>query len=195
MLVNFGGSQLSCSDSSHSSLVLFFRGCPYNCFFCQNKELQSGENFVDSREITKQILDNYLISEVIFSGGEAMLQPKAVEEIAKFCHLIGLKVGLETSGYNSKKLDLLMREDLIDEVFLDIKTYGEENYLKLTGNRDSWKNVKNVIRLCAWYDIPILVRTTIFPDYPDKESLEKIETLVKRDGLNWKKQEGRDNGS
>jgi pyruvate formate lyase activating enzyme len=141
----------------------------------------------------KQILDNYLISEVIFSGGEAMLQPKAVEEIAKFCHSIGLKVGLETSGYNSGRLDLLMREKrcLIDEIFLDMKTYGEKNYSKLTGVEDSWENMINVILICDWYNVPLQVRTTIFPDYPDKESLEKIESLMKRDGLNWKKQEGR----
>jgi pyruvate-formate lyase-activating enzyme len=139
----------------------------------------------------KQILDNYLISEVILSGGEAMLQPKAVEEIAEFCHLIGLKVGIETSGYNSGKLELLMRKKLIDEVFLDMKTYGEENYFKLTGVEDSWKNVRNVILSCAWYMVPLQVRTTIFPDYPSVENLEKIEVLVKRDGLNWKKQEGR----
>jgi pyruvate-formate lyase-activating enzyme len=142
----------------------------------------------------KQILDNYLISEVILSGGEAMLQPKAVEKIAKFCHLIGLKVGIETSGYNSGKLDLLLFKGLIDEVFLDMKTHGEENYFKLTGVEDSWKNMRNVILSCAWYTIPLQIRTTIFPDYPDKESLEKIETLVKRDGLNWKKQDGRNNG-
>jgi pyruvate formate lyase activating enzyme len=139
----------------------------------------------------KQILDNYLISEVIFSGGEAMLQPAAVEKIAEFCHLIGLKVGLETSGYNSEKLDLLMREKLIDEVFLDMKTYGEENYFKLTGVEDSWENMGNVILLCRWYDIPLQVRTTVFPDYPDLESLDEIKGLVERNGLNWKKQEGR----
>jgi len=191
MLVNFGGSQLSCSDSSHSSLVLFFRECPYNCFYCQNKELQSGESFVDTREIMKQILDNYLISEVIFSGGEAMLQPKAVEEIAKFCHLIGLKVGIETSGYNHCELDKLMSEDLIDEVFLDIKTYGEENYFKLTGDKESWGNMRSLILRCAWHMVPLRVRTTVFPDYPDKESLKKIEALVKRDELSWKEQEGR----
>jgi wyosine [tRNA(Phe)-imidazoG37] synthetase (radical SAM superfamily) len=158
---------------------------------CHNKELQSGESFVDIGDIMKQILDNYLISEVIFSGGEPMLQPKAVEEIAKFCHSIGLKVGLETSGYNSGKLNLLMKEELIDEVFLDIKTYGERNYHELTGIENSFEYVKDVILLCMMHNIPLQVRTTIFPDYPDKESLEKIESFVKRDRLNWKKQEGR----
>jgi len=193
MLVNYGGSQLSCSDSSHSSLVLFLRGCPYECFYCQNKELQSGENFVDIREIMKQILENNLISEVILSGGEAMFQPEVVEKIAEFCHLIGLKVGLETSGYNSAKLDLIMRrkERLIDEVFLDIKTYGKENYFKLTGIVDSWENVENVVLLCNWYNIYLQIRTTVFPDYPDKKSLKEIESFTKRNRLNWRKQEGR----
>jgi len=120
-----------------------------------------------------------------------MLQPKAVEVLARFCHLIGLKVGLETSGYDSFELNSLMRDYLIDEVFLDMKTYGKKNYFELTGIEDSWQNMRNVILSCAWYNVPLQVRTTVFPDYPGKESLEKIESLVKRDGLNWKRQEGR----
>jgi intein/homing endonuclease len=38
MMVNYGGSQLSCSDSSNSSLIIFLRGCPCSCFYCVTGE-------------------------------------------------------------------------------------------------------------------------------------------------------------
>ncbi len=191
MLVNYGGSQISCSDSSYVSLVIFFRGCPYSCFYCHNKGLRSGENLVDIEEIKKQIKENFLISEVIFSGGECMLQPEAVRELAWFSKSLGLKVGIETSGYNSGELVVLLKEGLFDEVFLDVKTYGSEEYLKLTGNRSAWKQVLNTIFACTYLKIPLQVRTTYFlGGYPGENAMIEIRNMVNRENLVWKKQEG-----
>ncbi|NLH78914.1 MAG: anaerobic ribonucleoside-triphosphate reductase activating protein [Acidobacteria bacterium] len=190
MLVNFGGAQLSCSDSNLSSLVIFLRGCPYRCFYCQNKEIIDGNDERSMEEMNLLIQKSRgLISEVVLSGGEPMMQPGAIEYIAKFTKGLNLKLGIETSGYNSGKLLNLIKNKLINEVFLDIKTYGNENYHKLTGNDWAWDNVLNVIHICDNYKIPLELRTTVSQNYPTPKDLEKIELLAQKHNLHWKKQE------
>lgn len=192
MLVNFGGTQLSCSDSSKSSLMIFLRGCPYRCSRCHNKELRTGENLVDLESIRVIIESNrFLISQVIFSGGEPFCQPEVIEKLAIVAKFYGLKIGLETSGYNSDALYKLLRIDLIDEVFLDLKTFGSEEYYKLTGDMYSWYNVLDAIQTCKEFGVPLELRTTVFEDYPSFRILEKIKDFVNENNLSWKMQEGR----
>lgn len=191
MMINYGGSQISCSDSDFSSLIIFLRGCPYECFYCQNKELKDGELFVELEFIKQEILKNIpLISGIILSGGEPLFQFKAIEEISKFAKSLGLKVGIETSGYNSNKLPLLIKENLIDKVYLDIKTFGVLEYYKLTHIEWSWDNVLNIIVICRKFNIDIQIRTTIFKDYPGEHNLYEIENMINKLELSWKKQEG-----
>jgi len=192
MMVNYGGSRISCSDSDFSSLIIFLRGCPYNCYYCHNKELQCGEFFVDIEYIKQEIVDSLsLISEIIFSGGEPLFQYKVVEEISKFAKSLNLKVGIETSGYNSNKLYSLIKENLIDLIYLDIKTFGKEEYYRLTSIEWSWDNVLNTIAICDKFNIDMQIRTTIFSNYPRENALKEIENLILQLGLNWKKQEGK----
>ena len=191
MFVNFGGTQLSCSDSSRSSLMVFLRGCPYNCFFCHNKDLNSGENLVDVEVIKRKIEESRpFVSEVIFSGGEAMLQPEAIKALAIFAKRLGLETAIETSGYNSNGVYELLKADLIDEVFLDLKTFGEEEYFKLTEKRDSWDSMLKTLLICLDFGIPLEIRTTIFKNHPGEDILMKMNNFIKDRGLNWKKQEG-----
>jgi pyruvate formate lyase activating enzyme len=172
--------------------MIFFRGCDYNCYFCQNKDLQDGENLVPMEEVEQKIEESYpFISEVIFSGGEAMLQPKVVRELAIFSKFLGLKVGLETSGYNDTKTFKLLKDNLIDEVFLDMKTFGLEEYYKLTGSRLAWDSVLKTISACLKFQVPLEIRTTVFKDYPGEKNVMKIENFINDQELNWKKQEGR----
>lgn len=190
-MINYGGSRISCSDSDFSSLIIFLRGCPYNCYYCQNKKLQCGESFVDIEYIKQKILDNQpLISGIILSGGEPLFQYKVVEELLKFAKSLNLKVGIETSGYNSNKLILLIKENLLDIIYLDIKTFGKEEYYKLTNVEWAWDNALNTIVICNKFNIDIQIRTTIFPNYPGERALIEIENLILQLELSWKKQEG-----
>jgi len=158
---------------------------------CHNKELQDGEHLIDIEEIKQKILESLpLISEVILSGGEPLFQYKVVEELSKFAKSLGLKVGIETSGYNSNKLPSLIKENLIDKVYLDVKTFGALEYYKLTKIEWSWDNILNTIAICKNFNIDIQIRTTIFKDYPGEHNLYEIENMINKLGLSWKKQEG-----
>jgi pyruvate formate lyase activating enzyme len=192
MMVNYGGSQISCSDSDHSSLVIFLRGCPYNCFYCHNTELQDGEHLIDIEEIKQKIVESLpLISEVILSGGEPSLQLFELKEVFQFIKDLNLKVGIETSGYNSQKIFEFLSKELVDNVYLDLKTFGRENYYLLTGYKHAWEDVLNLIQLCKNLKLSLQVRTTIISDnYPEGKELKQIEKFVKEENLNWKKQEG-----
>jgi len=131
-----------------------------------------------------------LISAVILGGGEPMLQPLVIQELSHYSHSLGLKVGIETSGYNSLALKDLISGGYLDAVFVDLKTWGEDNYFNLTGSKTSWHDVMDSIICCIFTGIELEVRTTIFKDYPDSDSLKRIEHFVENCNLTWKKQEG-----
>ena len=104
-----------------AATVVFLRGCPLRCPFCQNSSLQQGENFVEFSYIANKIkriinpdlgmdqltltdavnivMAKPLISALVVSGGEPLMQPKALKMIANLGHGLGLDVGIETSGY------------------------------------------------------------------------------------------------
>jgi len=191
MNVNLSGMQLSCSDSEHSSLVIFLRGCPYKCNWCHNKDITKGTNLLDI-EIIKQYINkqSIIISEIIFSGGEPLCQPAVIIELAKFSNILGLKTGIETSGYNATVLKYIFESCIINNIYLDIKTFGKIQYAELTHNESSWKNVLYAIKICNKYNIQIHARTTIFKEFPDAKTLKHIEHMTKVLDMDWKKQDG-----
>lgn len=62
-----------------------------------------------------------LISGVIFSGGEATMQPAALFSLAEYSKSIGLSTGLHTNGVYPDVIKNLIDKRLIDHIALDIK--------------------------------------------------------------------------
>ena len=170
--------------------VVFFNGCNFNCIYCSNKNfinisdrlepLFRKGNVVDIEEIEKQIRDaRAFISAVVFSGGEPTAHPRELERLASFARKEGLLTGIETNGYYPDRLDGLIRKNLIDRIFLDIKAPPGDNnkYGTITGGiRDAAEKALNTLNL----KVDIEVRTTVFPSIA-ADVPEIAESIVRRD--------------
>jgi pyruvate-formate lyase-activating enzyme len=122
MQVNFGGFvPLSTVDwFGYSVATVFFRGCALKCKDCQNKSIVEGEDYRDTEEIKKMILESKpLISGVVFSGGEPLEQVKPLLALIIWCKTQRLKTFIHTSGNQPINLNLIMSH--IDGVRLDAK--------------------------------------------------------------------------
>jgi pyruvate formate lyase activating enzyme len=162
-----------------ATTVVFFRGCPLRCPHCQNRELQEGENMVELHEIMSQIVsqvkgemkntstffDNSgqidlneacdrvtakpFVNALVISGGEPLMQPKQAAAMFRVARDLGLKTGLETSGCYPDQLSKILRENLVDKVFLDVKAaLREHEYAKATGVKGIAPLVEESLRTC-----------------------------------------------
>lgn len=179
--INFGGFvPLSTVDwRGRSVCVVFFRGCPVQCWYCHNKNLLTGEDRRDTREIIDLIhSSSLLISGVIFSGGEAAMQPEALRYLAKASKDLGLVTGLHTNGVFPEVIGDLIEKGLIDHVALDIK--AEWNLYTVRGKERAVGNqVKESLSICtSAFHSGVLpefeVVVTLFPGYG-----EEIMTIAK----------------
>lgn len=156
--------------------VIFFNGCNFRCIYCSNNQfiqvanqrlepLYKGGFVADIDEIEKQIIDaRFLISAVVFSGGEPTAHPKELEHLAKFAKEHGLLVGIETNGYYPERLRKLVKSNLLDKIFLDIKApfHDVESYSRITGIQDAAQRALESLNI---EDVDIEVRTTVFRGY------------------------------
>jgi pyruvate formate lyase activating enzyme len=192
-----------------ATTVVFFRGCPLRCPHCQNRELQGGENMVELHEVMSQIVsqvkgemkntstffDNSgqidlseacdrvtakpFVRALVLSGGEPLMQPKPAAAMFRVARDLGLKTGLETSGCYPDQLSKILRENLVDKVFLDIKAdLSEHEYTKATGVKGIAPLVQESLRTCFASGVDLEIRTTIFPEMPsDPEVVGIARTL------------------
>ena len=175
--LNFGGFvPLSTVDwRGRSVCVVFFRGCPVRCTYCQNATLLEGSDERDTEEIIGMIRDSLLaISGVVFSGGEPTAQKEALLSLARATKKMGLAVGVHTNGVYPETLDALIREGLIDHVALDIKARWARYNNLLRG--DYVKDVQRSLALCDEAHEPghlpeFEVVITLFRGYDDEVSI------------------------
>lgn len=166
------------------SSVVFFAGCNMRCRFCHNSEIlvKKRKFLTDLKEMKKEIEKNIpLIDAVVFSGGEPLLQPEAVEELSKWAKKKGLSVGIETNGTNPETLKKLI--NLFDYVAMDIKAPLElEFYKKITQRtKKLLKKVKESIKIIKKSNVNYEFKTTLVPDLIDKlEDIQKIYDIAEK---------------
>ncbi|MDD3573899.1 anaerobic ribonucleoside-triphosphate reductase activating protein [Methanospirillum sp.] len=173
--LNFGGFvPLSTVDWRGKSVcVVFFRGCPVKCWYCHNQNILTGEDRRPIEEIKELIRSSsLLISGVIFSGGEATMQPSALLSLAEYSKSIGLFTGLHTNGVYPDVIRKLIERRFIDHIALDIK--AEWNLYTVRGKeRAVGKQVKESLTLCTnasqagiLPDFEVVI--TLFPGYGEE---------------------------
>ncbi len=208
MNVNLGGIvHLSTVDwQGRACMVVFLRGCPLRCPHCHNRDLQDGFSVTDlsliRNEMKKAIAHSHakdqitldesirrtkakpFISAFVLSGGDPLMQPEAALALLGTAKSLGLNTGVETSGYYPDRLSLLLKKNVVDRVFLDIKApLKEHEYARATGmldagRKDVAKRVSESLKICMSFGVPLEVRTTVFPEMPSFTELGEIaETL------------------
>ena len=188
-----------------ATTVVFFRGCPLRCPHCQNRELQEGENQVELHEILSQIVSQVkgemkntstffdksgqidlneacdrvvskpFVNALVLSGGEPLMQSKQAAAMFRVARDLGLKTGLETSGCYPGQLSEILRENLVDKVFLDVKAaLREHEYTKATGVKGIAPLVQESLKTCFASGVNLEIRTTVFPDMPSDSDVVGI---------------------
>ena len=118
--------------------VLFLQGCPLRCVCCHNPDTweKSGGTEYTLPELMHKIrrCKAYFGKHggVTASGGEPLLQAKALTELFKSLQAEGIHTALDTSGclLNDSVKELLTYTDL---VLLDCKYTNDADYLAYTG--------------------------------------------------------------
>jgi len=109
------------------SCVIFVAGCNFRCPYCHNPSLVEPHEGTHKFEIEEEEVFSFLDSRraflegVVVSGGEPTLQP----DIVPFCDRIkqmGYPLKLDTNGSRPEVIEHLIRNDLVDDIAMDIKT-------------------------------------------------------------------------
>lgn len=92
-------------DGPGYRLAVFAQGCPHDCPGCHNPATHAmdGGTLLDTAEIVALMGKNPLVRGVTLTGGEPMLQPQAMCEIAEAAKANGLNVWCYT-GYTLEEL-------------------------------------------------------------------------------------------
>lgn len=117
---------------------------------------------------------------VTFSGGECMLYPEFIGELAKMCFHNGISVSVDTAG-NIPWSHFERVLPYVDCFLYDIKALDPELHRAGTGSGNTLilDNLESLIRT----DKSILIRTPVIPGYNDGDELEKISRYCAVRGL------------
>jgi pyruvate formate lyase activating enzyme len=120
------------------------------------------------------------LTRLVLSGGEPLMQPEAVKAISTAARIAGLKVGIETCGYYPDRLSSILKEGLMDRVFLDIKAaLKEDEYARATGIKGGAIRVQESLMCLMESGVPFEVRITAFPEMPTFSEVSEIAGVLK----------------
>lgn len=127
-------------DGPGVRVVLFLQGCRLRCLYCHNPDTRALVGGTERRladiatEVGKYV--SYIRASaggVTFSGGEPLLQPAAVRDLAHWCRQNSIHTALDTSGFPFRDGgEVLEAISAVDLVLLDIKSYDPSIYKRLT---------------------------------------------------------------
>ena len=168
-------------------MVIFLRGCPFRCVYCQNYNLLEDHHYVELKEVEQEILKTKeFINALVFSGGEPFMQPDAVEAIAHVAKCLSLSVAVQTNGFYTEiiKSMLIRKRGLIDKIFLDIKAplSDERLYEHLTKASGVVDRVKDTLDACIHAKIDLELVTTVFKHLVGVEEVKCIARDIEAAG-------------
>lgn len=122
--------------------VIFLQGCKLKCVYCHNPDAiaMDGGTEYNIDELVERVLkmkpyfgDN---GGVTVSGGEPLLQAKALIPFFKKLKKAGIHTNIDTNGRILNHFTKELLDDYTDLVMLDIKHMTEEGYQAITGMRN-----------------------------------------------------------
>lgn len=164
----------------HLACVLFCQGCAWRCHYCHNPEL------IPARSRHEQPWEDVLaflqrrqglLQAVVFSGGEATLQPGLAAAMVTVRQM-GFKVGLHTAGIKPAALALVL--PLCDWVGFDVKASRQDS-TRITGIPGSGTANWQSLDLLLDSGVAFECRTTVhWQLLSDKQLLALATTLAGR---------------
>jgi len=199
----FSIKRFTIHDGPGIRTTVFFKGCPLSCWWCHNPEgIQFSpeksmrvdrlggrefrrEQIIGREWLVEELLelierDRLFMDEsgggVTFSGGEPLMQPEFLEEIAAACRRSGIHTALDTCGHVHPEvfrsftgnIDLFLYDIKLIDPVLHEKFTGVSNGLILENLRYLGSKEKNVI-----------IRIPLIPGVNDGiENIEKTASLL-----------------
>ena len=165
---------------NHIAAIIFVGGCNFRCDYCYNKDLvynpdkiptipeETVLSFLNSR---KKVLEGLVIT-----GGEPTLQKDLKEFILKV-KALGLKVKLDSNGYNPEILEEFIALGIIDYIAMDIKA-SLGRYAEIAGVNIATDRIKRSIELLKTSGIPYEFRTTVWKNGFSEKEFQAIYELI-----------------
>ncbi|MFS4415279.1 pyruvate formate-lyase-activating protein [Maribacter sp. 2307ULW6-5] len=192
--------------------VLFLQGCKLKCVYCHNPDtipMEGGTAYKVSELVEKAVKMKPYFGKtggVTVSGGEPLLQAKALVPFFKKLKDAGIHTALDTNGRLLNHFAQTLLDDYTDLVLLDIKHMTEAGYQQITGMR----NKKTTFTLAKhrersgkamWLRYVLIPGMTNHPEllhkmgtyFKDYKTIEKLELqpyhklgVHKWEALGWK---------
>ena len=172
-------------------------GCNFACEWCQNfdisqiqEEAQIMGKEVKPEEVVQEALDSGCES-IAYTYNEPAINVEFVRDTARLANEKGLKNILVTNGYfTEESLDYLTKEDLIDAMNVDLKSFRDETYRKYCNAIQGVGPVLETIKKAYNDGVHIELTTLVIPDLNDsdeelKEIAEFIFSLDKKGEVPW----------
>lgn len=203
MGIIFDIKRFALHDGPGIRTTVFFKGCPLNCFWCQNPEsinpspekinvtslnlsYKSCDEEVFGRDYSAEEIVNEIIKDrifyeesgggVTFSGGEPMLQFNFLKEVLIKCRELQVHTAIDTSGYFSFAVINEIYE-LTDLFLFDLKLIDDQLHKKYTGVSNSII-LKNLEMLTSLGE-KLILRIPLIPDITDtEENLSAISAIA-----------------
>ena len=159
--------------------VIYTSRCNFRCPFCHNRQLVLNTDFqpVGLEEVVRTILARKgFIDGVVVTGGEPTVYP-ALPELLATLKSMGVKVKLDTNGYNPAALDLLIGGGLIDYIAMDIKT-SLPKYDLAAGIKVEKERITASVELIQKSHVKHEFRTTCVPGIVDIQDVEAISAWI-----------------
>ncbi|KUJ14256.1 radical s-adenosyl methionine domain-containing protein 2 [Mollisia scopiformis] len=140
------------------------RKCNYECGFCFNTAKTSYILPLDDAKKGLALLQQAGMKKLNFAGGEPMLYPKFVGELARYCKTdIGLEsVSIVTNGSLVKPQFLETYGGFIDIIAVSCDSFDKATNIKIgRGKGSHLENFKRLRVLCQQYGIKFKVNTVV----------------------------------
>lgn len=183
-------------DGPGVRFVIFLQGCKLKCLYCHNPDTIAMEG--GTEYTVEALFESIMKSKAYFgknggvtvSGGEPLLQAKALIQLFKMLKKEGIHTAIDTNGriLNNFVKDLL--DNYTDLVLLDIKHMTEEGYQYITGMKNN-QTTFNLSKHREESGKPMWLRYVLIPEitgkthllkslgeyFKDFSSIEKLEIL------------------
>lgn len=162
--------------------VVFVQGCPWRCDYCHNPHLQlrTPDSPLDWTRVMALLKRRVgLIDAVVFSGGEATVDPALQDAIIETSEL-GFQIGLHSAGAYPKRLEEIL--PLLNWVGLDIKA-SFDNYARITRIADSGRHALQSAEAILASGVDYEFRTTIHPSLLSEDDILQLAQTLSRMGV------------
>jgi len=181
--MNIGGIiDISTKDIPYKvAMVIFTKGCNFNCEFCHNKYLLKnniGEP-IKVKDLIKIISKNSLFNSLSITGGEPTLQNDLID-LCKEITKLGKYISIDTNGSNSEAIKQLI--PYIHRVALDIKAPLIQNHLERVIKQKISPTliIKTFLMLKNIKTIDFEIRTTYAEKLLNPKDIHEIISFLKK---------------